>query len=815
MGETTGLAATSRRTKMAGSGTTYKNVGAHWRLSVSWTATQNVSNNSSTVTAKIYWEALDGYGRIDATMTRSGFVLIDGSKYSFSATPALSANQKKLLATKSKTVKHSSNGSGSVEIGGEFNPEVTLGSTKYNKVTVPTKTFNLPTIPRASTMTSSASLTAGSNRTVTISRASSTFSHIVYLDIKNRSGSWVNITRVDLSTSQTSKSTSFTSAEFENIFKQLDGRTSADVRWNVNTYSGSTKVGTTTYNGTCTIPSLTSVSSTNGQGGSATNVYVDQTFTIGLNRSNSSFTHTVEITTGNYRKTITGVGTSTSWTPSASEQSSIYSQLGQSSSNSANIRVTTYYGSTQVGIPTNKAFTYVANPSTNKPVFTATGIAYKDVNATTTAITANDQLIIQNRSNLQVTIPSSSKATAQNSAVMKTYSVTVNGVTKTANYSTSDVVISFGTVTASSNTNITIKATDSRGFSTSVTKAVTVIPYANPNIAVSVTRNNGFEAATNLAKTVVLKPLTVGSTNKNSLKTLRFRYKLANASTWGAWQNLTKTGGPTTYTVAQTITLSELQTFNLQIEAVDQLSTVTKDYVVSAGRPMQFFDPDLKAVGFFDFPTKEYSIKINGTVEFGANIYAGGTEGTGALYLNNSDVTGLNGLFFNDPSDKNGEGLMWLKTGAPERSTNTADYDWHRVMDGVGRLNGNTVFSDLQGLEELWSGYFYMQASQTVNPKRAISDCPNGWIMVWSRYDAGTSYNSFWNFVYVPKKFATLSSGGMVHSLGADPTTGTGSVIRIQPIYKYIYITDTAITGHAQNSAEPNNTTVLRYVYTW
>lgn len=800
---------------MAGSGTIYTNVGSHWRLSVSWSATQNVSNNSSTVTAKIYWEALNGYGAVNANTTRSGKITIDGTDYSFSATPSLSANQKKLLATKSKTVKHSSDGSGSVRISGEFSPYVNLQGKDWTRIPISAKTFSLPTIPRASTMSSSASLTAGSNRTVTISRASSTFSHIVYLDIKNRSGSWVNITRVDLSTSQTSKSTSFTSAEFENIFKQLDGRTSADVRWNVNTYSGSTKVGTTTYNGTCTIPSLTSVSSTNGQGGSATNVYVDQTFTIGLNRSNSSFTHTVEITTGNYRKTITGVGTSTSWTPSASEQSSIYSQLGQSSSNSANIRVTAYYGSTQVGIPTNKAFTYVANPSTNKPVFTATGIAYKDINTTTTAITANDQLIIQNRSNLQVTIPSSSGATAQNSAVMKTYSVTVNGVTKTANYSTSDVVISFGTVTASTNTNITIKATDSRGFSTSVTKAVTVIPYANPNIAVSVTRNNGFEAATNLAKTVVLKPLTVGSTNKNSLKTLRFRWKLANATTWGAWQNLTKTGGPTTYTVAQTITLSELQTFNLQIEAVDQLATVTKDYVISAGRPMQFFDPDLKAIGFFDFPTKEYSIKINGTIEFGANIWSGATEGTGALFLNNSDMTGLNGLYFNDISNNNGEGLMWLKTGSPERSTNTADYDQHRVLDGTGFLNNNVIFRDVQGLEELWAGAMFMNATQTVNPKRAISDCPNGWIMVWSRFDNGNPVNSFWNFVYVPKRFSNLSAGGMVHSIGADPVAGTGTVAQTQPVYKYIYITNTAINGHAQNSVNPNNTTVLRYVYTW
>lgn len=815
MDETTGLAATSRRTKMAGSGTIYTNVGSHWRLSVSWTASQNVSNNSSTVTAKIYWEALNGYGAVNATQTRSGKVTIDGTDYSFSATPALSANQKKLLATKSKTVKHNSDGSGSVRISGEFSPQVNLQGKDYNRITISAKTFSLPTIPRASTMSSSAALTAGSNRTVTISRASSTFSHIVYLDIKNRSGSWVNITRVDLSTSQTSKSTSFTSAEFENIFKQLDGRTSADIRWNVNTYSGSTRVGTNTYNGTCTIPSLTSVSSTNGQGGSATNVYVDQTFTIGLNRSNSSFTHTVEISTGNYRKTITGVGTSTSWTPSASEQSSIYSQLGQSSSNSANIRVTTYYGSTQVGIPTNKGFTYVANPSTNKPLFTATGIAHKDVNATTVAITANDQLIVQNRSNLQVTIPSSSGATAQNSAVMKTYSVTVNGVTKTANYSTSDVVISFGTVTASANTNITIKATDSRGFSTSVTKAVTVIPYSNPNISVSVTRNNGFEAATNLAKTVVLKPLTVGSTNKNSLKSLRFRWKLANATTWGAWQNLTRTGGPTTYTVAQTVALSELQSWNLQIEAVDQLSTVTKDYVISAGRPMQFFDPDLKAVGFFDFPTKEYSIKINGTVEFGANIWSGSTEGTGAMFLNNSDMTGLNGLYFNDISNNNGEGLMWLKTGSPERSTNTADYDQQRVLDGTGYLNSNVVFADLQGLEELWSGYLYMNATQTINPRRNISNCPNGWILVWSRYDSGAPLNSFWNFVYVPKRFATLSAGGMVHNLGADPVAGTGTVSQIQPVFKYIYITDNEIKGHAQNAVNPNNTTVLRYVYTW
>ncbi|MDE1381198.1 DUF859 family phage minor structural protein, partial [Bacillus licheniformis] len=167
---------------MALSGSFYTNVGSHLRLQLEWSATQNVSNNTSTVTAKLYWISRDSYGVVNSSATKDGYITIDGTKYTFSGSGLanLSGNQKKLLKTATKTISHNSDGTKSISLDGSFSPEITFSGTWYGTVNLSAHTYSLNTIPRKSSLSTSANFTAGSDYTITVSRASSSFTHRAY-----------------------------------------------------------------------------------------------------------------------------------------------------------------------------------------------------------------------------------------------------------------------------------------------------------------------------------------------------------------------------------------------------------------------------------------------------------------------------------------------------------------------------------------------------------------------------------------------------------------------------------------------------------
>ncbi|UPI13336.1 hypothetical protein [Bacillus phage SBSphiJ7] len=675
---------------MALSGTISTSVRTHWKLSVSWSATQSISNNTSTITAKMYWEAVDGYGAIYSDVSKSGSIYIDGTWYNFSGAglARLSPNQKKLIATKSKTVKHNADGTKSFSLGGWFDPDVDLGG-HQGKISLSNKTFTLNTIPRKSTMSSGGDFTAGSDRTISISRASSSFSHKLYIDIKDSGGNWVNIKSINFSKSETSKSTSFSTDEKKTIFRALNERTSAQIRYNLHTLSGSNDIGYNTYYGTANRPKLSVVNKLNGQAGSSNSVYIDQSLTIDLTRYDSEFDHKVQVICGSFTKEFNGVGYTQSWTPTASEQSTLYGILNNVISKSATVRVYTYYNGVRVG-STDYGMTYYVRSSNNKPTFTDAGIFYTDTNPTTLNITADDQYIIQGVSTLRVEIPVESKAVAVNGATMKSYSITVNGVTKNVNYSsTGTVSADFGTINSASNATVSIKAIDSRGLSTAVTKVVKIVPYAYPSVTTTAKRTNGYERTTTLTLRGGLSPIAVNGSNRNALESARYRYKLTDATTYGSWNNFTVSGFPSYSATNVSLDLDENETWDVQVEVSDSLGVTTKTISVSAGRPIMFLDAQRKAVGIGDFPSNEYELKINGRIVFGATFWASDEgEGFGAIDLNNSDISNANGIYFADVAQNmNGEGLMFFKSGAQYGSKDINDYDNLMVRDGVLYLN--------------------------------------------------------------------------------------------------------------------------------
>lgn len=677
---------------MALSGIFYDNVGSYWRIQGEWTATQNTSANTSTITLKTYWIDRGSSTGVNSSSSKSGSSTIEGTVDSFSATAGLSPNQKKLINTQTRTVSHNSDGTFSgLDLAVSFSVAVTLSGTYYGTVTS-SGSYMLNTIPRESTLGSPPTFTAGNNFTVSVNRSSSSFRHEAAIYVLDGGGIYGSpIKTVDLSTSQTSVSSSFSQAEITAIFTKLNGASSRGTRIILKTFNGSTEIGSTTSDGTVTAPAASTVDSS----GYDMYQYTDEEIDFNIDRENSNFTHTVKIVLGTYTKTLTGVGSSVSWTPSAGEQTSLNGQFPNTSYKDGEIQIETFYNGVKVRSTTTKLLQFhIRNAN---PVFTGS-ISYLDVNSTTTAITSNNQYIIQGQSHLSVTL-SSSSATAQKGATMVSYVFSVAGESVTKTYTTSAITHNFLTINAATNQTIVIEAVDSRGLRSTITKIVNVVPYSPPTITASAARINGFEADTILKLTSKESPITVPSGTKNFFTNNRYRTRPVG----GAWSGYTSfTGAASSHQfVADDKTVQFLITgaYEVEFNVADRLTTSTITKTVSIGRPIFFIDDILGSIAMNDFPKDPNTFLLNGRLSFAGNMYASSGEGSvgGAIDLNNGDIVRANGIWFNDTAGSAGEGLLFPHASTPANSTNSADYDNFYMRDKKLFMNGNDFIEMLPG----------------------------------------------------------------------------------------------------------------------
>lgn len=138
----------------------------------------------------------------------------------------------------------------------------------------------------------------------------------------------------------------------------------------------------------------------------------------------------------------------------------------------------------------------------------------------------------------------------------------------------------------------------------------------------------------------------------------------------------------------------------------------------------------------------------------------------------------------------------------------TPVFDW-----GENDFRFNVPVSFVNGNNVLWSGALYMMASQTINLTEPISSQLTGVVLVFSAYEDGAEQNYDYHHFFVPKTFVEQKDG--VGSCFNMMSQAFGSVAS-----KYLYISDTAITGHdantgagTQNGITYNNKAyVLRYV---
>ncbi|MDR1364091.1 MAG: DUF859 family phage minor structural protein [Oscillospiraceae bacterium] len=384
-----------------------------------------------------------------------------------------------------------------------------------------------------------------------------------------------------------------------------------------------------------------------------------------------------------------------------------------------------------------------ANPS-----FSSSQLSYYDNNSTVTNITQNNQLIVQNQSTLYVNF---SSATAQKYASISSYQLTFNG--STYSYSSSGTK-SLGTINSSSNLTLSVKAIDSRGNSTTISKTVTCIAWQPPQATYQIARVNNFESTTN-----ILVSTTISSVNsKNSLQLLQYRTKPSTSSMWSDWidwidiQNNIKTQADFDNTKA----------FNFQIQVQDKFSTSTYSFNLNAGQPIIFFDTNKISVGVNTFPSNSNSFETTSLYVNGKSILDL-TYPVGSIYLSVSSTSPAT-LF----------GGTWTQL-------------YNRFLIGAGSsysvnsTGGSTSASLSTSNMPSHSHSFNATSSSTGSHTHGLARAPSG-----------SGYKESYGYTTTATREQTTysdSSGSHSHSVsGTTGSSGSGSSFSVIPSYLAVYM---------------------------
>ena len=555
---------------MALSGTFQSYPVSSFGLYCEWSGTQSITGNYTDVTLKVYlsYYTLDVGARSDSTISINGV----SETYTVPAIEDYSSGwKKKLLKTKTVRVNHNANGTKSgVALSASWRFSGTYSGVSIGTITAST-TVTLNSIDRTAP-TVSCSVSSITANGFTISASSSATSDIWQYSL-NGGSSWTQFS----TTAGTSASITLSSLSPNTTYSV---RVRARKRTN-QVYGTSSTVSAKTLGGAVIL-------SCGNFAADASTVNLSLRVTV----YNAAYTNYITIKNGSTTYlSLTGrtwaAGTaSRTITLTSAERTTLLNAMASLKSFTATIELVTKSGNSQIGNASTCTCTISTTEANSGP--TLSGFTFADSYSTTTAITGNDQVLIQSYSRLTVT---PGTATAKNGASIVSYSAVCSGVTKS---NTTGAALSLGTIGTSGTRDITLTVTDSRGYTASVTKSVTVVPYSKPKVnSVSLRRTNEIETEMQLVFNGSISAITVDGAQKNSLLYVRYRYKLTSASSYNAYTSIlasvTASGTSFSFSNLELCNLNAEASYDFHLQIRDKLDSLTSldlYFVVPQGTPL-------------------------------------------------------------------------------------------------------------------------------------------------------------------------------------------------------------------------------------
>lgn len=217
----------------------YSSTNRGWQLRLDWSITgQSINDNTSTLSLDLW--VYDGTGYSQNETAYEAYYILQGEKrwnpYNYSTTGWYK------LGSKSITVSHNADGTGSVTLSAEW--DCGWDSAYTPRHLSLSETVTLTTIPRASSVSASGN-TLGQAVVITISRASSSFTHKLYYSCG--SISWAGIA--------SDVGTSYRWTPPVSLAAQAPNASSVVLSVIVETYNGSTYIGSSSVQMTLAVPS--------------------------------------------------------------------------------------------------------------------------------------------------------------------------------------------------------------------------------------------------------------------------------------------------------------------------------------------------------------------------------------------------------------------------------------------------------------------------------------------------------------------------------------------------------------------------------
>ena len=430
-----------------------------------WEESTSVENNTSRIKYEFFASQRTGFSFTGTTRNPAGRVVvnINGKDVDSANIGLMSYGTGSCGKTGYVNVPHNSDGTKEMSFSIRMD-EVTgnySGDTwKYGSASV-SSTLWLASIPRASSISvtsGSGTKPGGGSIKLSISRASSAFTHTVtwsFHDLTGTVGTGIG-----------------TSATWDVPLSFIEKSPSADswMTFICKTYNNGTEIGSSSC--TANIGHYLPSSISNY----TSNIICNGTNTIDvtISRGHSSFVHDVEWIFGSHKYKKTNQGTSSSYAPPTSWLDAIIS----ANSGIGSVVVTTYYKTTKIGSVTSPNFTL------NVPDYTPT-LGSVTVDKIQPDSMNTWDIFVQNKSNAKFTF---NNAASSYYATIKQYTIEIDGVTisSDANIVQTKQLSTAGTVT------YTAKIYDSRNRSVSLTGSIDVRALVIPKlVSEDISRYNG------------------------------------------------------------------------------------------------------------------------------------------------------------------------------------------------------------------------------------------------------------------------------------------------------------------------------------
>ena len=547
----------------------------------------STENNTSRVKYEFYACQRTGFSFTGTTRNPAGRVVvnINGSDVDSANIGLINYGTGECYKQGYVTVPHNSDGTKEMsfsirmdEVAGNFSGD----TWKYGATSV-SSTLWLASIPRASSISvtsGSGTKPGGGSIKLSISRASSAFTHTVtwsYHDLTGTVGTGIG-----------------TSATWDVPLSFIEKSPSADtwMTFVCKTYSNGTEIGSSSCTANIGHYQPSSISNY------TSNIICNGTNTINvtISRGHSSFVHNVEWIFGSHKYKKTNQGTSSSYAPPTSWLDAISS----ANSGIGSVVVTTYYKTTKIGSVTSPNFTL------NVPDYTPTlGSVTVDKIQPDSMNTWN--IFVQNKSNAKFTF---NNAKTSYYATIKQYSIEIDGVT----ISSDTNIVQTKRLPTAGTVKYTAKIYDSRNRYVSLTGSIEVQALVIPKlVSEDISRYNGTakdDDGEQLYFNVSFSYESYNNLNSTTNKIYIRPSVATNFTEYGTFQNGTTL-------IISDYTFSMIESYDIKIVVIDTLGNKLEHiFNLSVSYAIIDISNTGNGIGLLTMS------KIDGSIELGGKLYA-------------------------------------------------------------------------------------------------------------------------------------------------------------------------------------------------